>query len=138
MPAERTKSTALLLVIAVFVLGVAVGGLGMYAARGRVFGAPVAHPPALTPAARTAKRVKELTDQLGLNPDQASQLSGILTQMHDKYASIHDQENTLREQESKQGRDQIRAILTPDQVTKFNDFLQKLDEERKKRAASGQ
>lgn len=137
MSAERTKSTALLLVIAVFVLGVAVGALGMYAARNRVLGAASPSTP-VPPAVRTARRVKELTDQLGLNPDQANQLSSILTQIHDKYASIHDQENALRDQESKQGRDQIRAILTPDQVTKFNAFLQKMDEERKKRSTGGQ
>ena len=133
MPVERTKSTALLLVIAVFVLGMAVGALGMYAARSRVLGASAPHTP-LPPAEARARRVKDLTDQLGLNPDQANQLSGILGQIHDKYASIHDQENALRDQESKQGRDQIRAILTPDQVTKFNAFLQKMDEERKKRS----
>lgn len=136
MPAERTKSTALLLVIAVFVLGVAVGGLGMYAARGRVFGAPAAHTP-MTPEKARARRVADLTEKLNLNPDQAKQLDGILTQIHSQYVNIHDQENALREQESKQGRDQIRAILTPDQVAKFNDYLQKMDEERKKRA-SGQ
>ena len=135
MPVERTKSTALLLVVAVFVLGMAVGALGMYAARNRVLGATTPSAP-VPPAVRTARRVKELTDQLGLTPDQANRLSGILTQIHDKYSAIHDQENSLREQESKQGRDQIRAILTPDQVTKFNAFLQKMDEERKKRSSS--
>ncbi len=38
------------------------------------------------------------------------------------------------EQVRKQGREQIRAILTPEQRPKFEEFLRKLDEERKKRS----
>ena len=33
------------------------------------------------------------------------------------------------------GRDEIRAILTPEQKPKFEEFLRKLDEERKRNAS---
>lgn len=131
MAGERTKSTALLLVIAVFVLGIAVGALGMYAERNRVLGATPAHQP-LTFAEFRAKRVADLTQQLSLSPDQSKQLDAVLLQMHGQLSTIHDQENSQREQVSKQGRDQIRAFLKPDQTSKFNDFLQKMDEQRQK------
>lgn len=128
---ERTKSTALLLVIAVFVLGVAAGALGMYAERNRVLGATPPHQP--TPFAEfRAKRVADLTQQLSLSPDQAKQLDSVLVQMHTQFSAIHDQENGQREQVSKQGRDQIRAFLNPDQTSKFNEFLRKMDEQRQK------
>jgi Spy/CpxP family protein refolding chaperone len=132
MAGERTKSTALLLVIAVFVLGVAVGALGMYAERNRVLGAAAQPHPQLTAAEFRAKRVADLTQQLNLNPDQAKQLDAVLLQMHNQIWAIHDQENVQRDQVSKQSREQIRAFLSADQVTKFNDFLQKMDEQRKK------
>jgi hypothetical protein len=131
MAGERTKSTALLLVIAVFVLGIAVGALGMYAERNRVLGATAPHQP-LSYAEFHAKRVADLTQQLSLSPDQAKQLDAVLLQMHGQLSTIHDQENVQREQVSKQGREQIRAFLSADQVSKFNDFLQKMDEQRKK------
>ncbi len=35
---------------------------------------------------------------------------------------------------AKQGRNQIRQILTPEQLPKFEEYLRKLDEERRKRA----
>jgi Spy/CpxP family protein refolding chaperone len=131
MVGERTRSTALLLVLIVFVLGIAVGALGMYTARNRVLGATVHQP--LPPEKARARRVAELTKELDLSPEQQKQLDTILAQMHAQYAAVHDQENAQREQVSKQGRDQIRAILTAEQAPKFNDFLQRLDAERKKR-----
>ena len=78
MAGERTKSTALLLVIAVFVLGVAVGALGMYAERNRVLGATARRISRLAIAEFRAKRVADLTQQLSLTPDQAKQLDAVL------------------------------------------------------------
>ncbi len=63
-----------------------------------------------------AKRVADLTQQLSLSPDQAKQLDAVLLQMHGQLSTIHDQENVQREQVSKQGREQIRAFLSADQV----------------------
>ncbi len=97
MAGERTKSTALLLVIAVFVLGVAVGALGMYAERNRVLGAAAQPHQQLTFAEFRAKRVADLTQQLSLTPDQAKQLDAVLLQMHGQLSTIHDQENMQRE-----------------------------------------
>ena len=36
------------------------------------------------------------------------------------------------DQARKQGRDGIRAILTPEQVSKFDEMMRKMDEDRKK------
>ena len=36
-----------------------------------------------------------------------------------------------------QGRNQIRQLLTPEQRPKFEEYLQKVDEDRRKRAAAG-
>jgi Spy/CpxP family protein refolding chaperone len=38
------------------------------------------------------------------------------------------------DQARQKGRDQIRAILTPEQKPKFEEFLRRLDEERKRNA----
>jgi Spy/CpxP family protein refolding chaperone len=38
------------------------------------------------------------------------------------------------EQARQKGRDQIRAILTPEQKPKFEEFLKRMDEERKRNA----
>ena len=139
MPGERTKSAALALVIAVFLLGVALGALGMYLEGARVFAGRPANPPRLSPAAHRTRVVDDLTKQLSLNPDQAAKLSGILEQTGAGYKSIHDEEAVKIDGVRQRGRDQIRAILTPDQLPKFEETLRKWDEERKKRTqAQGQ
>jgi len=48
--------------------------------------------------------------------------------------AIHDQSDAQIEQLRQKGREQIRAILTTEQKPKFEEFLQKLDEERKRNA----
>ncbi len=83
---------------------------------------------------RRAKRVAELTGKLSLTSDQAKQLDAILLQWHGEMKAIHDQSDAQIEQLRQKGRDQIRAILTTEQKPKFEEFLQKLDEERKRNA----
>ena len=43
-------------------------------------------------------------------------------------------EPVLRAEIRNEGRANIRAMLTPEQQTKFDDFLKRLDEQRKKEA----
>jgi hypothetical protein len=136
MPADRSKRVAIVLVLAVFVLGVALGSLGTYLEGYRVFGAPRRPSPDRSPAAmqrgRQAK-VEQMTKDLTLTADQQKQLDVILTQAQTQYGSIHEKWSAQMDQERKQTRDQIRAILTVDQSAKFEEELRKMDEERKKK-----
>ena len=115
----------------VFLLGAAAGGMIAYGYAHRSVAA--ANAPAPEPE-RRAKRVAQLTGELSLSSDQAKQLDGILLQWHNEVKAIHDQSNTQVEQLRQKGRDQIRAILTADQKPKFEEFLRKLDEERRRNA----
>ena len=80
------------------------------------------------------KQVAELTEKLGHTSDQAKQLDAILLERHSEVKSIHDQSDAQLEQVRQKGRDQIRAVLTPEQKPKFEEFLAKLDAERKHNA----
>ncbi len=113
----------------VFLLGAAVGGIGGYGYAHRsvaAASAPLAEPE------RRAHRVAQLTKELGLTSEQATQLDAILLQRHTEVRAIHEQADAQIEQQRQKGRDQVRAILTPEQKPKFEEFLRKLDEERKK------
>jgi len=135
--ANRSRRVAVLLVIAVFVLGIALGTLGTYLEGYRVFGAgmlhrqPVDHSPAAQQRALHA-RADRWTKDLNLTPDQQKQLDSVLAQMQTRYSGIHEQFRAQEDQARKQGRDEIRAILTPDQLAKFEETMRKMDEERKK------
>ena len=113
----------------VFLLGAAVGAMAGYGySRWSV---SAAHAPVPEPV-RRAQRVEQLTRELSLTNDQAKQVDSILMQRHAEVKAIHDQSDGELEKIRQKGREQIRAILTPGQKPKFEEFLKKLDQERKR------
>jgi Spy/CpxP family protein refolding chaperone len=114
----------------VFLLGAALGGMIGYGFAHRSVSA--ASTPLPEPA-RRAHRVEQLTQLLNLTSTQSQQVDVILMQKHAEAKAIHDQTDAQLEQAHQKGREQIRAILTPEQKPKFEEFLKRLDEERKRR-----
>src|SRR5215472_14469176 len=85
---SETRQKARLWLGLVFILGAAIGG---------VFGYSFAHRSyAATPAAtlsepeRRAKRVAEMTKEVGLTPEQSTQIDQIIHQAHDEIKTIHE------------------------------------------------
>jgi Spy/CpxP family protein refolding chaperone len=120
---------AALWVGAVFLLGAALGGVLGYLFAHRPVSA--ANPPLSEPE-RRAKRVAEFTKELSLTPQQSQELDAILMQRHAETKAIHDQTDAQLDAVRQKGRAQVRAILTPDQLPKFEEFLKRMDEERKR------
>ena len=115
--------------VVVFLLGAIAGGMLGYAYAHRSVAAASAPTP---DPERRAKRVEQLTKELGLTPDQSKQLDSILLQWHSQAKAIHEQSDAQIEQLRQKGRDAIRGILAPEQKPKFEEFLRKLDQERKR------
>ena len=113
---------------AVFVLGVLLGG---------VFGYTFAHHSTsanmqVTDEQRRAQKLDQMTKELGLSPDQRTQVEAVLNHLHEQYKTNQDCYDAQRNQDRQQTRDRIRAVLTPEQQPKFEEFLKRLDEERKR------
>lgn len=124
MAGERPSTRAVVLTVAVFILGVIVGALGCY----------------LAGHMRESRRVRfidRITQTLQLSTAQQKQIVGILQDGHRRIAAIYrqsqDQARPQYDAVRSDDRAKIRAILTPDQQTKFDDFLKRLDAERKAR-----
>ena len=130
MNGSSAKQKAALWVGAVFLLGAALGGVLGYVFAHRTYAAPPNAP--LSEPERRAKRVAELTRDLSLTPSQVQQLDAILLQRHTDSKAIHDQADAQLDQNRQKTRVQIRAILAPDQLPKFEEFLKRMDEERKR------
>ena len=116
----------------VFLLGAALGGMVGYSYEHHLVSAasaPLAEPE------RRAHRVEELTQALGLTSAQSQQIDAILLQRHTEVKSIHDQTDAQIDQVRQKGREQIRAILTPEQKPKFEEFLKNLDQQRKRNSS---
>ena len=122
---------AALWVGAVFLLGAALGGVLGYLFAHRPVSA--ANPPLSEPE-RRAQRVTELTKELSLTPQQAHELDAILLHWHGETKAIHDQTDAQIEVIRQKGRNEVRSILTPEQKAKFEEFLKRFDEERKRNA----
>jgi len=129
---------ALALIGLVFVLGVAIGAVGHSVADRRVLGArtqtQTQAPGFLQPRPNPPRAVGHLTTELNLTPDQQKQIGEILADMQHRYDVVHDQMNPEFAQIREQGHDQIRQVLTPEQRPKFEDFLRRVDEERRRHA----
>jgi hypothetical protein len=130
MENNRARLEAAVLVFVVFLLGLLLGGVGSHLWDERVLGQDVNTKP-------TRQQVlDDLTERLQLSPDQQKQIGGMIDDTRAKWQALYAPLDSPREQIRQQGRANIRAVLTPDQQAKFDDFLKKLDEQRKKEAAS--
>jgi Spy/CpxP family protein refolding chaperone len=125
---------ALALIILVFVLGIALGAVGHSVADRRVLGARTQPPAFLQPRPNPPRAMARLTTELKLTPDQQKQIGDILADMQHRYDAVHDQMNPQFAQIREQGHDKIRQVLTPEQRPKFEDFLNRVAEDRRRRA----
>jgi hypothetical protein len=117
---------AILLVVAVFVLGMAVGGLALHLILGRVLGGPGLR-------GGPNRLVQQLTTDLQLSTEQQRQLGSILEETRARYDKAYESLQPEMQKIREEGRDRIRGILSPAQRAKFDEFVRRIDEERNKR-----
>jgi Spy/CpxP family protein refolding chaperone len=55
-----------------------------------------------------------------------------LLHWHGETKTVHDQTDAQIEAIRQKGRNEVRSILTPEQRPKFEEFLKRFDEERKR------
>jgi hypothetical protein len=125
---SKTRREAAGLVFVVFLLGLLVGGVGNHLWGERVWGhqeVPRQGPPP------RAQVVNDLTRELQLTPDQQQKIGAIIDDTRAQMLAEHEK---LRHE----GRARIRAILTADQQPKFDQFLQRINEQRKRDQAQAQ
>lgn len=129
METKNARLEAAALVFVVFLLGLLLGGVGNHLWNERVQGQGQVN---TNPTRRQV--IEDLTQRLQLTPDQEKQVTGMIDDTRAKWQALYAPLDAPREQIRQQGRANIRAVLTPDQQLKFDDFLRRLDEERKKKA----
>jgi hypothetical protein len=117
---------AIFLVAIVFVLGLALGGLSMHLAADRL---GVGH----GSKKDSSRTVEELTRELQLTPEQQKLLAETLAETRSKYQRIYEQYRPQLEQARQEGRQRIRGFLTAEQLPKFEAWLAKVDEARKRK-----
>ena len=128
---ESLKKARLWLAV-VFVLGMAIGGVFGYSFAHRTLAAPLATAPQLSEPERRGRRVAEMTKELALTQEQATDIDAVIHQTHDQMKAIHDKSDADMEALRQNARNQMRQLLTPEQKPKFEALVQKMDAEKKK------
>ena len=131
METNQGNRKAFLLVLVLFVLGVALGSVGTYLVTMRV---QAARPQATL--AHNPGHMAMFTRDLNLNSDQQNQIQAIMNDTRSRYASLHQKLDPEYEQVRHEGRERIRQVLTPEQQPKFEDLLRQIDEDRRRRQAT--
>src|SRR5271165_1605760 len=126
----QTRVQARLWLALVFILGGAIGGAFGYTFAHRSYAATLS--PQLSEPERRAKRVGEMTREIGLSPDQSQKLDMIMAQAHAEMAKVREKSDTDIDALREKARNETRALLTDEQKPKFEDFVQKMDALRKK------
>ncbi|HKY06311.1 MAG TPA: periplasmic heavy metal sensor [Blastocatellia bacterium] len=132
--ASQTK--ARFLVLAVFLIGVAAGALSMNLYQ------RAANPPAEANAdsARPQDHIlRKLKERLELSEDQQHRITAILDDTFNKYRELRQEmEPQIKDYKPRfeaarqQGRERMRAVLTPEQLPVFEEMVREQDRKREK------
>jgi Spy/CpxP family protein refolding chaperone len=115
----------------VFLVGAAIGGVFGYSfARHTVLAKT--NPPPMSEPERRAKRVADMTHEVGLTPEQSQKVDDIIREAHGEMKGIRDKAESDVDVVREKARNEMRALLTPEQKAKFEALVQRMDEERKK------
>ena len=114
-----------------FVLGAAIGGVFGYGFAHRSYAANNVSTAAPSEAERRAQRVAQMSKEIGLTPAQSLKVDAVIASAHAEMKAIHDKDETDVDGVRQKARAQMREFLTDEQKPKFEQFVRRIDEERK-------
>jgi hypothetical protein len=129
-PEIRRKATFWLALV--FVLGGAIGAVFGYSFAHRSYAATRPTSPTLSEPERRAKRIADMTKELGLSGEQSVKVDEIIRVTHEQMKAIHEKSDADVDTVRQKARQQIRELLTAEQKPKFEEMVRRMDEERKK------
>ena len=125
-----TRKKAAIWLVLVFVLGTATGGVFGYSLAHRSYAATKTVVP--SEAERRAKKLADMTQAIGLSPEQVQKADGIIKEAQTEIRGIRDKSDSEVDVIRMKTRGEMRTFLTPEQLPKFEQYVQRMDEERKK------
>jgi hypothetical protein len=127
---SSVKAHSALILAVVFVLGILAGVGGTLVVTPWIHRHEQHH----DPRQDRQRFVQHMQKMLDMTPQQTTQFSAILQETTDRWDALHHQVEPQFEAIRQQQRDKVRAILTPQQVQKFNDFVARFDAHRREEA----
>ena len=132
MEKSNSQSKARLIVVTVFVIGFAAGALSL-----NLYQQMTSSDKARGPQHGPEFLIQRMNDKVGLTSDQQEQIRKILDETNEKYREIRTElEPRLKDFEPRfnavreQSRDRIRALLTSEQLPKYEKMIEERDRMR--------
>ena len=120
------KRKAHLIVVTAFILGIAVGVSGQYL---------LSHQAPPRPTSTPAEVTDELARVLNLDQFQRSQVVQILSDCQKQSQDLKEQTRPQFQAIRESGRNRIRSLLSPEQLSLFNQWIKDLDAKREKKSS---
>jgi hypothetical protein len=124
----ETRVKAQLAIVTVFLLGVAAGALGLTMYSRWI---DAGRPPGWTGKFDRERYVKQMTEAVGLDPEQMGPLDAILDETREEFLAMRKRLSPQIDEVRQRARDRVRGILNADQQPRFEAFLKRWDEERR-------
>ena len=129
---SNSQSKARVIVVSVFVIGFAAGALAL-----NLYQQLTASKGDKGPRNGTEVLIRRMNEKVGLSSDQQEQIKKILDETNDKYREIRkDLEPRIKDFEPRfngvrqESRDRIRALLTTEQLPKYEQMVTEHDKMR--------
>jgi hypothetical protein len=120
-----SQGKAILVVVAVFVIGFVAGALSI-----NLFQRVTGYGSSQSTETPHDRHFKELKEKLNLTKDQQDTIRGIVDHTYNEYQQIGQEVDPKINAARQACRDRIRAVLTPEQLPKFEEMVREHDRER--------
>lgn len=124
----ETRLKVRLACVSIFILGIAAGALGVSAYYRWIAPRP---PSGWTGRFDRERYVKQMTEAVGLQPEQMGALNALLDETREEFLALRARLRPQFDEIRQRARDRIRGILNTDQQGRFEAFLKRWDEERR-------
>jgi len=126
---KRWNAPIALYLFLVFVSGAVVGALGY-----RVYSPPSARATRISRDAWRKQYVNEMQTRINLTPDQMQKVNAILDDTDAKFTAAREEHDHIIEKIRDEHRAELRAIMTPEQLPKYEQF--RADRDARSKAAN--
>jgi Spy/CpxP family protein refolding chaperone len=126
----KSKTSAALLLVAIFLLGAVAGGISYYLFQHHF----VAAQPPRPRVPNSHDIVEEMAQQLSLDVRQKEQLRTIILRSREQYRTLSRQFQPQYETIRGETNEAIRGILNPDQKKHFDETLERMDARHRDRS----
>ena len=124
----ETRGKVRLAFVIIFLLGFAAGALSLMLYVRRI---EAGRPSAWSVRFDRDRYVKQMTEAVGLNPEQMGPLDAILDETREEFLAMRKRLSPQIDEVRQRARDRVRGILHADQQPRFEAFLKRWDEERR-------